>query len=266
MNPAAPFDATARPHDPRQALGPLLRLLWNQRPAVLAAGDDPQARTHLSPQGLHLPPRAPTLDAATATLLDRARAVHATAHLVYSCTAFDPQGLDPLARCLVGLLEDARVEALACRELPGLRRLWAPWHDLQPAAEDPLERLLLRLSRALFEADPEDPHPWIARARARVFLDRDVLALRRPVEVRRAALQLAGELADQRLSPDAVPVVVGPAYRDDNRWLWRDAGAARHAPWDDPDEAPRPGIRRAPRVPPPGPRPEGGPAEGPGRG
>ena len=47
---------------------------------------------------------------------------------------------------LVSLFEDARVEALAIRRFPGLRRLWAPFHDAgTPTRLPSLSALLARL-------------------------------------------------------------------------------------------------------------------------
>ena len=36
--------------------------------------------------------------------------------------------LNPAQMFLIGLFEDARIEALAIREFPGMKRLWSQFH------------------------------------------------------------------------------------------------------------------------------------------
>ncbi len=74
----------------------------------------------------------------------------------------------PITQALLGLLEDARIEALACRELPGLRRLWSAWHTVTPADGSDFETLMLLLARALIDPAYDDPHPWVRKGRARM--------------------------------------------------------------------------------------------------
>ena len=53
-----------------------------------------------------------------------AAAAHAAAHIVYTASAIDADGLGPAQRCCIEVFEDARVEFLAYSRFPGLRRLW----------------------------------------------------------------------------------------------------------------------------------------------
>ena len=43
--------------------------------------------------------------------------------------------LRPIQRVLIGLVEDARVEALSITRFPGLRALWSTWHTATPARD-----------------------------------------------------------------------------------------------------------------------------------
>ncbi len=88
-------------------------------------------------------------DAARA--LYRAAAAHAQAHLVLGGPRFPVGKLKPLQIALVTLIEDARIEMLAMRQLPGLRRLWSPYHVAVPAGVSTAPMLLARLARALFD-------------------------------------------------------------------------------------------------------------------
>lgn len=147
----------------------------------------------------------------------RATAAHGAAHLVHSRSpmpADDPGGLTGL---LVGLFEDARVEALALAAFPGLRQLWLPMHVTGPEDGDGTTALLGRTARALLDPDYEDPHPFVQRARAR-FDDAAADLTRHGL-----AWDLAHQLApafptDEPFSTrhHHIPVL----YRDDNRYLW----------------------------------------------
>lgn len=210
MRPSEPDDACSRP------LGPYLRLLWNIAPPLLhlpATDRDGEALApFLSSRGLHLP--------AAPAGVSQAAAAHAAAHLVFSPRIFVRQGVAPIAQALVGVLEDARVEALACRQLPGLRRLWGPLHTVAPADGDDFETLLLRLSRALIDPAYDDPHPWVRKGRVRFGVAGahalDAAALRA------MASALGHDLGQMRMAFNPRRYRPGPDYRDDNRWLWAD--------------------------------------------
>ena len=200
---------TTTPHG--ETLLHWLRLLFNRTPQLHFDSDVP----YIAAGTIHLPRRAHWSH-------DAAAAAHAAAHLVYSPPTFDGSRLGPIARALVGLLEDARVEALAMRELPGLARLWRPLHVATPALGTGLEALLQRLARALVDPDYDDPEAWVRKGKALFFLDEwlGVPALRTPSEVRTAALRLGHDLGQMRLQLNATGYRPAPAYRDDHRWMW----------------------------------------------
>lgn len=207
--------------DPRPRLGLWLRSLWNIAPPLhLMPVADASARGFLSPQGLHLPSKRPDAPGNDARW-QHAAAAHGAAHLVYSNHRFATDGLRPVSQALLGLLEDARVEWLACRELPGLRRLWADQHGAASEAVT-VESLMARLARCLLDPSHIDPHPWVAKGRSLFYLDADgrMLALRQPAELRRAATLLGNDIGQMRLQVNAPTCAVQPSYRDDNQWLW----------------------------------------------
>jgi hypothetical protein len=188
-------------------------------PDALAA--HPHPHPHLE---LHLPlhagcARAPGWPAAAAS--------HAAAHWRHGGPPAPRGGLRPVQQAIYGVLEDARVEALALRGLPGLRTLWLPFHaDPGAPRGDGAEALLARLARCLLDPGHADPHPWIARA-LRVCLDADGRpSLEDAAAVRRAASLLGNDLGQMRLPFTAGGYRVHAAYRDDNRHLWQDAAEA----------------------------------------
>ena len=205
-----------------------LRTLWSVVPALGDADHAP----FIVGQTIHLPARRPAADRAGAWRWYRAAAAHAAAHLAYSPPVFDGRGLAPIARALLGLLEDARVEALACRELPGLRRLWVPLHTATLLDGDGFEALLLRLARSLIDSGYDDPHPWVQKGSRLFFIEAEtqVLALRRPDELRRAATLLGNDIGQMRLQFNARLHVPGPDYRDDLRWMWPAPAATEPEP------------------------------------
>jgi nitric oxide reductase NorD protein len=201
------------------ALAPYLRSLWNITPTLLDIAEPQATRPFLSPLGLHLPLRAPA-DAPPGWF--HAAAAHAAAHLVFSQHRFDSAGLRPVTQALLGALEDARVEWLASRELPGLRRLWLPFHAIELSDTPSFEDLLRRLARSLLDPQQHDPHPWVAKARRLFFVDEagDMLALRQPEALRHAASLLGHDIGQMRLQFNARLYQVMPSYRDDNSCLW----------------------------------------------
>ncbi|CAN5902345.1 hypothetical protein BH11PSE8_BH11PSE8_45830 [soil metagenome] len=188
-----------------------LRLLWDMAPPMRLDSDAP----HIAAGVIHLPARSHWRQHAAA-------AAHATAHLVYSPRTFDATGLAPTARALMALLEDARVEALAMRELPGLARLWRPLHTATPDIGAGFEALMQRLARALIDPGYDDPDPWVRKGRTLFFLDAGLglLALRTPAEVRQAATLLGHDIGQMRLQFNAKTYQPAPTYRDDSRWMW----------------------------------------------
>lgn len=188
-----------------------LRLLWGRAPALHLHADRP----FIADGAVHLPPQGCWRGHC-------AGAAHATAHLVYSPPRVDASGLAPLTRALWGLLEDARVEALAARELPGLWRQWRPLHTVCTDDGTGIETLLRRLARALADPGYADPHPWVGKGRRLFYLDaaQQVMASHTPADLRRAALRLVHDIGQMRLRFDPHAYRPAPDYRDDHRWMF----------------------------------------------
>jgi len=200
------------------ALPVFVRSLWSGEAELSFVGDRP----HIEGQSIRLPDRPSESDGVPHWHWYRAAAAHAAAHLTFSPPVFEGRGLGPIPRAVLGVLEDARVETLACRELPGLRRLWTPLHTVTPAEGDGFEALLLRLSRALLDPAYVDDHPWVEKGRALFYPDdsMQILLLRRPDELRLAATLLGHDIGQMRLQFNARMYLPGPDYRDDSHWMW----------------------------------------------
>jgi Mg-chelatase subunit ChlD len=202
--------------------------LWGRVPALrplpAAAGRPPPRRASLSDGVVLLPEMFPGVPAAAQHRLFRAAAAHALAHLMAAAPRQKVNALKPMQLTLIGLVEDARVEALALRRFPGLRRLWAPYHVAQPEGST-APALFARLSRALFDADYQDAHGFVAKGRV-LFADAD---LADPAASRRIGGLLGNDLGQLRVQFNARTYVIEPTYRDDGLGLW-DFGAQAETP------------------------------------
>ncbi len=167
----------------------------------------------------------------------RAAAAHAAAHVMHSRFDPDAESLSPLDRALIGLIEDARVEALAVRTFPGLQALWRKLLPVDPARDDALGPILDRIARALLDPAYPDDHPMVVAARdgfaaaAEGVREPQAAKLEAPDTVpdglddpapfRALGLELA-----RRAEALAIPFnprtdIPSSIYRDDNRHLWQ---------------------------------------------
>jgi nitric oxide reductase NorD protein len=196
--------------------------LWGRVPVLRgagpAAGRPAPRRISMSGGIVRVPQIFRGVSAHTASLIFRAGIAHATAHLALSPGGFPVGSLKPQQIVLVGLIEDARVEALAMRRFPGLRKLWAPFHVAEPAGVVTAPALLARMARALFDAHYRDNDGFVVRARDLFAAATD--QLEDPAISRRIGGLLGNDLGQMRAQLDARSHVIEPVYRDDNLGLW----------------------------------------------
>ena len=150
----------------------------------------------------------------------RAASAHAAAHIFYSRKHSPSDALGQWQKALISTIEDARVEALAVRRFPGLKKLWAKQHTATSEHNETADDYVDRLARALLDDTYLDDDPWIKQGRE-LFktadnLEDDHLA-------RDIGMALAHELQKRNIRFKADSYVHGAAYRDDNRHLWESA-------------------------------------------
>lgn len=211
--------------DSQRRLNFYLMAFWGRafflRPA---AADVQNFRPFIEDRALHLPDAVDAVNGVRGMDVYRAMAAHMAAHIAHTPARPDGAGLAPAQRFLVGLVEDARVEALAAREFPGLRRLW---RSLLPAAPEPhaehatmplLERFVAVLL-ADGEAATGDAELDALVARFRDALKVDAVP---GVDLSRdLGLALHDLLSDRRALPSLrILETLRIPYRDDNRFLW----------------------------------------------
>jgi hypothetical protein len=167
---------------------------------------------------IRLPASYPGYRGVRAEDLYRAAVAHIGAHMAYSGDRYELAKLKPIQVALISLVEDARVEQLAMREFPGLRRLWMRFHIAQATGALTAPSLLARLSRALIDPDFEDVDGFVRKGREWFFSNRD--NWEDPLISREIGNLLGNDLGQMRIQFNARTYVVEPPYRDDNLGLW----------------------------------------------
>ncbi|MCU4161091.1 VWA domain-containing protein [Acidiphilium sp. AL] len=195
--------------------------LWGLAPLLRVAAADPdggQRRTSFSGPTILAPATFRGYSGAQGRHLYLAALAHVQAHLHHGGRRFPAGSLKPMQIALISLIEDARVEHLAMRGLPGLGHYWQPYHVAEPTASPTAASLMARLARALIAPDHADPDGWIAKAR-RLFFEAEP-EWHDPAISRRIGGLLGNDLGQMRLQFDGLRHVVEPVYRDDNKGLW----------------------------------------------
>jgi len=199
-----------------------LNALWGirapQREPPASAPDHVRRRSGFSSGIIRIPTSYPGFRGDRTRDLYYAGLAHIGAHMQFSGPPFPIGKLKPVQVAVVSLIEDARVEQLAMRAFPGLRRLWIPFHIAQSTGLMTAPSLLARLSHALIDPDFTDVDGWVKKGRDMFFaaeqhwenpdLSRDIGNL------------LGNDIGQMRIQFNPRTYVVEPPYRDDNLGLW----------------------------------------------
>ena len=192
--------------------------LWGRTARAKAAAPASSRRTVIASGTVLLPPAYPGVPPARIRSLYRAAAAHAQAHLALPPVRYPLLQLKPLQVAVIGLIEDARAETLAIGRFPGLRHLWAGFHEAQPGGAQTAVTLMARLARALLDPETADADGFVAKGCALFQAAPD--QWHDPLFSRRLGGLLANDLGQMRLQFNVRTYVVEPAYRDDNMHLW----------------------------------------------
>ena len=208
--------------DMARQLKTYMNALWRirvpLREAPINAPDHARRRASFGQGLIRLPSTYPGFRGEQAKDLFRASLAHIGAHMMYSGKPFPVRNLKTIQVALVSLIEDARVEQLAMREFPGLRRLWLPFHIAQPMGMMTAPSLLARLSHALIDPDFKDVHGWVKKGRDMFFDRREDWD--DPSMSRGLGDLLGNDIGQMRIQFNIRAYVVEPPYRDDNLGLW----------------------------------------------
>ncbi len=234
MMPAATPSALTPSYGLEQAspgLRHYLRALWQREFKLRPCEQPTQLRPFLSELGIHLPRQYQSHQGLLLRDLYRAAAAHAAAHAAYSTVRFERRKLKPVQMAIISLLEDARVEWLAIREVPGLRRLWLRFFDPRGRDSTRAEALLLRLAHALLDPQRRDDNPWVMKG-VRLFHASQQYGSN-PETLRDIGSQLGNDLGQMRVQFNAKTYLVEPLYRDDNLFLWNSEAPPEETRVDD---------------------------------
>lgn len=215
--------------DVHRRLNMYLRALWGRDFFLRPTSGDFESREGIRPfiEGftIQVPDAYDSHEGMDGLQIYRAATAHAAAHVVHSRGPMPGGNPGGLTGMLIGLMEDARVEALAMAAFPGLRQIWAPLHTTTAADGEGVTALLGRTARALLDPDYSDDHAFVTRAR-------EAFAAREGnLERHGLAWELGHELAHHFPGGDRFHAVhdhIPVLYRDDNRYLWA-VGTAEEA-------------------------------------
>ncbi|MBL8372144.1 MAG: nitric oxide reductase activation protein NorD [Burkholderiaceae bacterium] len=218
--------------DVQRRINMYLRALWGRDFFMRPTAGDYESRDGYRPfiedYFIHLPDAYDAVDGnagpVDAIQLYRAAAAHAAAHVVFTRQPISAESLSPWQMAVIGLMEDARVEALAMARFPGLRSLWASLHTAQASQQRSAGDWLGRLARALLDPDFVDPHTWIAQGRALLAaaLPQIIADPHHNTVSWEMGVQLAHRYRELTQGPAFQPRtdLQTAAYRDDNRYFW----------------------------------------------
>lgn len=220
--------------DHTRALDLYLRGLWRDGdhlvPYSTAFSELRQPQPYFDTLGIRLPDVYD--DSRGLSGLDRYRAAlaHMAAHRRWS-TAIFADNYSPFQRLAIECFEDARVDALAMRTYPGLRRALLALHPSprEGACNDQIQSCLRHrlalLSRALLDA-PDAPSHGYRDPDLNAYVQRfhALLATGESSTAEIAALALSYVARTRRQSDQSADIYFQDTevdYRDDNRHLWK---------------------------------------------
>jgi len=216
--------------DNQRKLNFYLRALWARAFFMRPTSGDYETRLGLKPFvedfQIHLPDAFDAYRGISGMETYRAAAAHCAAHMVYTTAPLSAEQLTPAQMKLIELFEDARVEHLAIRDFPGLRKLWLSFFTAPLTPNDayldlhPIMDLMMRQAQALLDPDYRDELALINET-AEAFRG----ALEDRAEDNRisweAGVTFYNQVTQQVPLPNLRVLENWPIpYRDDNRYCW----------------------------------------------
>jgi hypothetical protein len=212
----------------QRRLNMYLRSLWGRDFFIRPTSGDFETREGYRPYiehyFIHLPDafddyKPDNGEAVSGIDIYRASAAHAAAHIVFSHYDTDAEELSNLQRLMIGVIEDARVEALAVRSFPGMKLLWIKLLPADSSLDESLQPLLDRLARSLLDETYVDTHPLVTQAR--YAMAAAAARLHEPELAREIGIKLAEQVIELGISLNSRTDQYSSVYRDDNRCLWQ---------------------------------------------
>ena len=216
--------------DNQRKLNFYLRALWGRAFFMRPTAGDYESRRGLKPFiedfQVHLPDAFDPFRGIDGMEIYRAAAAHAAAHMVFTREPVSAEQLSQAQMRFIELFEDARVEYLAYREFPGLRKLWLSFFTAEPGQDDEFGEvhetmdLMLRTTRAIMDPDYTDSADFVNGVAAdfRAELEQDP---HNPRISWMAGVNFYNRMVEHATIPSVRVLSDWPIpYRDDNRYFW----------------------------------------------
>ncbi len=216
--------------DNQRKLNFYLRALWARAFLMRPTSGDYESRHGLKPYiedfQVHIPDAFDPFRGIDGIEVYRAAAAHCAAHMVYTTDPISAEQLSQAQMRCIELFEDARVEYLAYREFPGLRKLWLSFFTAEPGKDDEQQEvhesmdLMMRTTRAIMDRDYRDPMDVINNI-ADDFVSELEKDPYNPRLAWMAGVDFYNKLAEISRIPSVRILSDWPIpYRDDNRYFW----------------------------------------------
>ncbi len=212
-----------------------LKALWNQNfqmiPYATGFNEKPKPVPYFDKSGLRIPDALDDIESIHGGIvsgIDRYRAIiaHNVAHQLWS-RAIIADNLSPFQRFAVEILEDSRVEYLACKTYPGLHKIFLSLHprpienDCDSDKESCIRHRLTMLSYAILNPDHGYINGDIIEARQQFH---DIMQ-KSDSGTQAMSVMATSFIARTRRQTDQLPNTyfkdTEVEYRDDNRLLWK---------------------------------------------
>jgi hypothetical protein len=217
--------------DNERKLDTYIRALWNDSdyliPYSVAFDEQHNPMPYYTDDGIRLPDVYDELEGVSGIDRYRAALAHMAAHRRWSQKMI-VDNWSPFQRASVEVFEDSRVEYLACRKYPGLRKLLLALHPIPKEADLQLEEQgisVFRLRLAMLSRAILDPEYQYENIHIKEFVKRfhDLMAKGESTsaEMSSVALSFIARIRGQRdLTAKMYFDNTEVSYRDDNRHLW----------------------------------------------
>ena len=207
--------------DVQRRINMYLRALWARDFFMKPTSGDFETREGYKPfvedYFIHLPDAYDDFDGIPGLEIYRAAAAHAAAHIVYTKAPISAEALNNWQMAVISVIEDARVEALAIRQFPGLKQLWAKLHTITQDNSTTAGDYLNRLARALLDESYTDSDPWVAQGRTLFKSAEHLESNQTSWDI---GVTLAHAFLDKKIPFSLRTDVLVAPYRDDNRYFW----------------------------------------------
>lgn len=210
--------------DVHRRLNFYVRALWGRDFFMRPTAGDFENREGLKPYierfVIHVPDAFDAHGEMSGMEVYRATIAHAVSHLAYTRNRLSAEALTPIQMFFIGIVEDARIEALAIQEFPNLRRLWLNFFNDDNQRED-IIGLLERVALGMLDENYQDKDSRV-QAAVNAFQQRVLPDLENPQRSWEVGLELYNQLTPTVEIPNAYQLEQNfrIPYRDDNRFIW----------------------------------------------